>query len=221
MCHSSRKTSQSQSSTQTQPKVVQEMQAQDDQQNTGKTRNVDIVEMIRSMGLHECQAKNSANIQEMAIVHELIDTKPVFHTPVQAQVVITIWGQTDELVMETEFQVATPVEHCIFETKKINMIMVHDMELKSAHYSNVTINGEMVRIKQETGAEVNIMSKSVFDRLSNGTTRNSVLLNKTKIVKISGYGENSMEYVGTCVFKVSHNNHHRDVLFFITSVNDT
>ena len=27
--------------------------------------------------------------------------------------------------------------------------------------------------------------------------------------------------MGTCVFKVSHNNHHRDVLIFITNVNDT
>ena len=32
---------------------------------------------------------------------------------------------------------------------------------------------------------------------------------------------NSIEYIGTCVFKVSHNNHHRYVLFFITNVNDT
>ena len=55
-----------------QPKVVQEVQAQEDQ-NTGKTKNVDIVEMIRSMGLREHQAKNSqnANVQEMSIVHDL------------------------------------------------------------------------------------------------------------------------------------------------------
>ena len=39
-------------------------------QNTGKTKNVDIVEMIRSMGLHEHQAKNSMYMQEMSIVHE-------------------------------------------------------------------------------------------------------------------------------------------------------
>ena len=64
------------------------------------------------------------------------------------------------------------------------------------------------------------MSKSVFDSLSNSTTR-TVLLNKTKTVKISGYGENSIEYIGTCMFKVSHNEHYRDVLFFITNVNDT
>ena len=181
------------------------------------------VEMIRSMGLHEHQARNpqNANVQEMSIVHDLKDENPVFHTPVQAQIVMTIWEQVDDLVMESKFQVATPVEHCIFETKKINMITVHDMELKSAHYSNVTINREMVRIKQDTGAEVNVMSKCVFDRLSSGNPRNCVLLNKTKMVKISGYGENSIEYIGTCVFKVSHNNHHRDVLFFITDVNDT
>ena len=79
----------------------------------------------------------------------------------------------------------------------------------------------MVQIKQDTGAEVNVMSKSVFDRLSSSTNRNSVLLNKTKMVKISGYGENSIEYMGTCVFKVNHNHNHRDVLFFITDVNDS
>ena len=123
--------------------------------------------MIRSMGLHEheCehQTKNSANIQEMSIVCELIDTKPVFHTPVQAWIVMTIWEQTDKLVMESDLEshVATPVEHYVFETKKINMITVHDMELKSVHYSNATVNGKMVRIKQNTGAEVNVMSKCI------------------------------------------------------------
>ena len=66
MCQTSRRTSHS--STQQQPKVVHDVHAQD--QNTGKTKNVDIVEMIRSMGLHEHQAKNSVKVQEMAIVRE-------------------------------------------------------------------------------------------------------------------------------------------------------
>ena len=221
MCHSSKKTSQS--CTSTQHKVVQEVQAQEDQNTGNKTKNVNIVEMIRSMGLHERQARNpqNANVQEMSIVRELIDTKPVFHTPVQTQIVVTVWEQSEDLVMESNFHVATPVEHCIFETKQINVIMVHDMELKSAHYSNVTINGQIVQVKQDTGAKVNMMSKCVFDRLSNGSTQNTVVLNKTKMVKISGYGENSIEYTETCVFKVSHNNHHRDILFFITDVTDT
>ena len=221
MCHTSRRT-QSQShpsSSLQQHKVVQEVIAHDDQNTGNKTKNVDIVEMIRSMGLHAKNPLQIANVQEMSIIH-VEDTKPVFYSPVQPMIVMTIWDQVCS-VMDPEVCVATPVEHCIFESKKINMITVHDMELKSAHYSNVTINGQMVQVKQDTGAEVNIMSKCVFDRLSNSsTTRNSVLLNRTKTVKISGYGENSIKYIGMCVFKVSHNNQQRDVLFFITNVND-
>ena len=153
------------------------------------------------MGLRAKNPQN-ANVQEMSIVHDISknDENPVFYTPVHAQIVMTIWEDCQE-IMEPEVCVATPVEHYIFETKQINVIMVHDMELKSAHYSNVSINGQIVQVKQDTGAKVNVMSKSVFDRLSNGTTtRNSVLLNKTKTVKISGYGENSIEYMGTCAY---------------------
>ena len=45
--------------------------------------------MIRSMGL---RAKNSVNVQEMSIVHDISknDENPVFYTPVHAQIVMTI-----------------------------------------------------------------------------------------------------------------------------------
>ena len=212
MCYSRKTQSQSCSS---QQKVVQEVHTHEDQ-NTGKSKNVDIVEMIRSMGL---RAKNpSPVVHEMSIVH---DKKPVFHSPVQPEIVTTVWEQVSNIV-DPEACVATPVEveHCIYEMKQINMITIHDMELKSAHYSNVTINGQMVQVKHDTGAEVNIMSKCIFDKLRNSTTRNSVLLNKTRPVKISRYSKNLIEYIGTCVFKVTHNDLHKDVLFFITNVQD-
>ena len=101
--------------------------------------------------------------------------------------------------------------------------MVHDVELKSAHYLYIQINQQLVKVKQDTGAKVNIMPKCVFDKLQESTLKRikSVLLNKTQTVKISGYGQNGIDYLGTCVFKVSYNNHHRDVLFFITDVSDT
>ena len=212
MCYSRKTQSWSHSS---QQKVVQEVHTHEDQ-NTGKSKNVDIVEMMRSMGL---RAKNPSQVvHEMSILHD--NVKPVFYSPVQPEIVTTVWEQVSNVV-DPEVCVATPVEHCVYETKQINVITVHDMELKSAHYSNVTINGQMVQVKQDTGAEVNVMSKCIFDKLStNSTTRKSVLLNKTRTVKISGYGENLIEYIGTCVFKVSHNNLHKDVLFFITNVKD-
>ena len=150
MCQSSKRTSHSQQ------KVVQEVQAQEDQNTGNKARNVDIVDMVKSMGL----CAKSANVQEISIVHELEDINPVFYTPVNSQIVMTIW-ENYQKIMEPETCVATPVEHCIFETKQINVITVHDMELRGAHYSNVSINGQIVQVKQDTGAEVNIMSKSI------------------------------------------------------------
>ena len=73
MCHSSRRT---QSHPSSQHKVVQEVQAHDDQNTGNKSKNVDIVEMIRSMGLCAKNPSQIANVQEMTIVQE--DAKPVF-----------------------------------------------------------------------------------------------------------------------------------------------
>ena len=114
MCYSSRKT-QSRSCSSHQNKVVQEVCTHEDQ-NTGKSKNVDIVEMIRSMGLRAKNPSQIANVHEMSMssVHE--DTKPVFYSPVQPKIVMTIWDQVS-YVMEPEVCVATPIEHCVYETK--------------------------------------------------------------------------------------------------------
>ena len=111
MCYS-RKT-QSWSCSSHQNKVVQEVHTHEDQ-NTGKSKNVNIVEMIRSMGLHAKNPSQVANVHEMSIVHD--NTKPVFYSPVQPEIVMTIWEQISN-VMDPEVCVATPVEHCVYETK--------------------------------------------------------------------------------------------------------
>ena len=77
----------------------------------------------------------------------------MFYTPVHAQTVTTIW-ENCEIIMESEVCVATPLEHCTpvehgitSELKQINVIMVHDVELKSAHYLYIQINQQLVKIK--------------------------------------------------------------------------
>ena len=72
------------------------------------------VEMIRSMGLCAKNPLQVANVHEMSIVHD--NTKPVFYSPVQPEIVMTIWEQISN-VMDPEVCVATPVEHCVYETK--------------------------------------------------------------------------------------------------------
>ena len=116
MCHSSRRTqSWSHPSSSSQHKVVQEVCTHDDQNTGNKTKNVDIVEMIRSMGLHAKNPLQTAIVQEMSIVH-VQDTKPVFYSPVQPMIVMTIWDQVCG-VMDPKVCVATPVEHCVYENK--------------------------------------------------------------------------------------------------------
>ena len=46
-------------------------------------------------------------------------------------------------------------------------------------------------------------------------------LNKVKTTNITGYSQNPIEYTGTCVFSVKHNNVTRNMLFFVTNVDDT
>ena len=66
------------------------------------------------------------------------------------------------------------------------------------------------------------MPKCVFDKLSNGdASKSTALLSKAQTTEIMGYGQNPINYVGTCVFCVKHNNIEHDVLFFITNVDDT
>ena len=75
--------------------------------------------------------------------------------------------------MELDIHVATPTD--ISRPSQVDMIMIHDVELKCSHYSYVTITGHRVKIKQDTGVEVNAMLKCVFDKLSNGSTKNNTV----------------------------------------------
>ena len=71
---------------------------------------------------------------------------------------------------------------------ELDVITVHDDELKCAIYSYCTIAGQTIKIKQDTGAEVNIMSKHVFKKISN-RVKNQIMMNKLKTTQIQGYGK--------------------------------
>ena len=102
---------------------------------------------------------------------------------------------------------------------ELNVITIHDVESKCALYSYCTIAGHAVKVKQDTGAEVNIMLKHIFEKISNGV-KSQIVLNKAKTTQITGYGKNPIGYIGTCGLAVKHNNVQRDVLVFITDVDD-
>ena len=120
-------------------------------------------------------------------------------TPVDTNIV---WEDCQNIV-ELDIHVATST---VISRPQVDVITFHYVELKCSHYSYVTIARHPVKIKQDTGAEVNVMPKCVFIRLSNGAMRNTALLNKARTTEIMGYGQNPINYIGTCVFHVKHNN---------------
>ena len=171
------------------PKAVQEVQTNDLKQNTGNyditNKDIDIINMIRSLGLHEQrktmkdnQLHQHLSVQELCIQHELCNMdcnpKPVFNTPVTTVDTNIVWEDCQN-IMELDIHVTTPT---VISRPQVDVITIHDVELKWSHYSYVTIARHPVKIKQDTGAEVNVMLKCVFDRLSNGAMRNITLLNK-------------------------------------------
>ena len=176
--------------------------------------------MIRSLGLHgEHETKKykqipqHLNLQELSSGCPLSECQnPVFQAPVTPTNTDIVWEKCKNIMVQVATEMMVPHE--------VDMITVHNIEMKCAHYSYVTIAGHPVKIKQDTAAEVNVMSKHVFDKLSSGTKSNA-LLNKARMTNITGYGQNPIDYIGTCMFKVRHNDVQRDVLLFITNVDDT
>ena len=78
----------------------------------------------------------------------------------------------------------------------LDLITVHDVEAKCAVYSYCDIAGKIVKAKQDTGAEVNVMSKHVFEKISNGV-KTQLVMNKVKTTQITGYRKNPIDYIGT------------------------
>ena len=207
-----------------QSKTVQEIKTNASYQNTGKIQNeVDIVNMIRSLGLHEqCEAKKDSqlrqhlHVQELNILHGHPQL-PVFKAPVHPTDISVVWEICQD-IMNIETFVATEIR-AQPSMVELNMITIHDVESKCALYSYCTIAGHAVKVKQDMGAEINIMSKHIFEKISNGV-KSQIVLNKAKTTQITGYGKNPIGYLGTCVLAVKHNDVQRDVLFFITDVDD-
>ena len=136
-------------------------------------------------------------------------------TPVFPTNTSIVWDTTDDIV-NTNMYVTTEKMVPMYG---LDVITVHDVEAKCAIYSYCNIAGQIVKIKQDTGAEVNVMSKHVFQKLSNGV-KTQIVMNKVKTTQITGYGKNPIEYIGTCVMPLKHNNFAQNVLFFITDVED-
>ena len=87
-------------------------------------------------------------------------------------------------------------------------------------YSNIELNVIVLKAKQDTGAQINVLSKTVFKTLQKRNGDKLPLFPKT-CVKLVGYGNKTINYLGTTNIKCNHNWTEINATFYITDVPDT
>ena len=94
---------------------------------------------------------------------------------------------------------------------------VHLIEIDNVHtdvvYSNTELNGIVLKAKQDTGAQINVLSKTVFQTLQKN--QDKLPLYPKTCVKLIGYGNKTINYLGTT------NGTQVDAVFYVTDVPDT
>ena len=87
-------------------------------------------------------------------------------------------------------------------------------------YSNIELNGIVLEAKQDTGAQINVLSKIVFQTLQKRDGNKLPLYSKTG-VKLVRYSNKTINYLGTTKIKCNHSGVECDAVFYITDVPDT
>ena len=86
-------------------------------------------------------------------------------------------------------------------------------------YSNIELAGIVLKAKQDTGAQINVLSKTVSQTLKKKNEK--LPLYPKTCVKLVGYGNKNMNYLGTTRIDCSHNGTKINAIFYVTDVPDT
>ena len=87
-------------------------------------------------------------------------------------------------------------------------------------FSNINMNGVIIRGKQDTGAEINAMPLNIYDQL-NQKLKGKLELKPCDKVRVIGYSKQSVEIVGKVSVTCTHTTTIKKVNFYITNLVDT
>ena len=82
---------------------------------------------------------------------------------------------------------------------------------------HITLNNEVCRAGLDTGAQIDVMTESLFKRI--GKTGGLPLFLRLG-VKLVGYGNRDIEYIGTTVLHVTHLSQNKRTAFCVARLND-
>ena len=84
-------------------------------------------------------------------------------------------------------------------------------------YTHITLNDEICHAKLDTGAQINVMTESLFKHIGK---INKLPLYPKSDVKLVDYGNRNIEYIGTTVVDVAHLTQTKKATFYVTKLNN-
>ena len=118
--------------------------------------------------------------------------------------------------MEANILIDWNINALLQEPKTIHHIEI-DSIISDSVYTHVTLNNEICHAKLDTGAQINVMTESLFKRIGK---INKLPLYPKSDVKLVGSGNRNIEYIGTTVVDVAHLTQTKKATFYITKLND-
>ena len=137
-------------------------------------------------------------------------TMPVLHGAPFENDVCTEWYTVEDLkpilsyighmCIQMEANILTDWNIDALLPKTIHLIKIDSIPSDSV-YTHVTLNDKICHAKLDTGAQINVMTESLFKHI--GKTNKLPLYPKSD-VKFVGYGNRNIDYIGTTVVDVTH-----------------
>ena len=146
-------------------------------------------------------------IQALALGDDFtFEPKPlVLHlSPVECSIDVQ-WESSEDIVpinlYITNHTISMEVANPLDWSFDVHLIEIDDI-YTDVVYSNVELNGIVLKAKQDTGAQINVLSKMVFQTLQKDC---KLPLYPKTCVKLVGYGNKGIKYFGTTKIKCYHN----------------
>ena len=118
--------------------------------------------------------------------------------------------------METYILTDWNIDALLQEPKTIHLIGIYSITSDSV-YTHVTLNNKICHAKLDTGAQINEMAEFLFKCIGK---INKLPLYPKSDVKLVGYGNMNIEYIGTTVVDVAHLTQSKKATFYVTKLND-
>ena len=205
--------------------------------------DLDIVRLMEAYGLsnnipqtslkQRAQIDNIIPVQDVgfenivnATTKELTMPVPVLHGVPTEYDTCTEWEAVDELepipsyvghqCIQIEANIPTDWSIDALMPKTIHLTEMDSVASDSV-YTHVTLNDDICHAKLDTGAQINVMTESLFKRI--GKANKFPLFLKSD-VKLIGYGNRNIEYIGTTVLDITHLSQSKKETFYVTKLND-